>query len=95
MEGSHHYNTIKLKLNTHYNVVCETFRTFQLRRMSRTIFLTSLLVCLLFLLLVSLALGSEKDQTEKTSFNFDFHYGEQNFLVDRDFFDDLDYMKEK
>ena len=66
-----------------------------MRRMRRYIFLTSLLVCLLLILLVSLVLRSEKDQTVKTSFFFDFYYGEQNSVVDRDFFDDLDYMKDK
>ena len=65
-------------------------------RMSRTLFLTSLSVSLVLILLVTLLVRSEmKDQTNKISFNLDFYYGEQNYLVDRDFFDDLDYTKDQ
>ena len=64
--------------------------------MSRTnIFMTSFSVCLVLILLVSLVARSEKDLTEETSDNFDYYYGEQNYLVDRDFFDDLDYTKDQ
>ena len=60
-----------------------------------SIFLTSLFVSLVLVLLVILVARSQKDQTGNTSFNLDFYYGEQNYLVDRDFFDDLDYTKDQ
>ena len=60
-----------------------------------SIFLISLFVSLVLILLVSLVVRSQKGQTDKTTFNLDFYYGEQNYLVDRDFFDDLDYTKDE
>ena len=43
------------------------------------------------LLLISLLVSSEEHQTE----DLEFYYGEQSYLVDRDFFDDLDYSKDQ
>ena len=43
------------------------------------------------LVLISLLASSEKQQTD----DLEFYYGEQNYLVDRDFFDDLDYSKDQ
>ena len=63
--------------------------------MSRPIFLASLFFSLVLILLVSMVARSERDLRDKTSLNLDYYYGEQNYLVDRDFFDDLDYTKDQ